>query len=82
MEANEERFAPQEGERMIRLVDAYDAIAEFLTLNYGPMVEAGSMMDLFADIYRGVPERGGWPSDESTWQVWVEACERITRDKV
>ena len=76
-----ENFRPEEGDRLIRLIDAYDAISEFVRLNYGPMMDTSDgLADIYADTFRGgLP--GGFPSDVSTWKVWVEACERVTRNQ-
>lgn len=71
-------FNPSEGNKMIRLIDAYDAIREFVKLNYGDMLETtDGFADIFVDTDRSVMP-GGFPPDESTWDAWVEACALVT----
>lgn len=72
-----EVFGGKEGERLIRVVDAYDAISEFVKLNYGPMLETSEgLVMIYADTFRGTHPTG-FPSDVSTWDVWLEACNRV-----
>ncbi|MEM1195861.1 MAG: hypothetical protein AAGH57_07130 [Pseudomonadota bacterium] len=75
-------FEPKDGERLVRVVDAYDAIAQFISSHYGALVETEDGLNLiYCDIFRGDPNAGGWPPDESTWASWVEACNQVTAIK-
>jgi hypothetical protein len=70
-------FDPEEGSIQIRMIDAYDAMKEFLILNYGPLIESsGGLANFYADIDRSIVH-GGFPPDESTWEIWVQACTSV-----
>lgn len=59
------------------MMDGFDAMLEFVTSNYGPLVESSGMLsDLTADIDRSLVP-GGFPPDESTWSAWVNACRKV-----
>ncbi|TRD11023.1 hypothetical protein FGU71_03595 [Erythrobacter insulae] len=70
-------FEPDCAAQQISLLEAYDAIGEFISLNYGSLVGSSEgLSNLYNDTHRGLIP-GGFPSDESTWDVWLQACQRV-----